>query len=98
MSKHKQDREAMNVLAYLVLKLGKTGIPVTKEEWDTYRKHVEQINRTIKDSDNKFAVGDKVYSVSNSWLKYAHNFLYVAEKYFSDARKEITEKGGAKDE
>ena len=89
-----KDKEATNVLMYLLSKLNADGIPVTKETWATYRNHLDKINASIHDSEKKFVVGTKVYPVSASWLTYAHKILAATNEYYSSGLQELRKGGG----
>ncbi len=90
----KQDKEATAALLYLVNKLGSKGIPIAESEWNILQRHIEMVNNAIFDRDLKFKVGEKIFSVSLSWLKFAHHVLAAAANYYGDARQEIQQKGG----
>lgn len=93
----KKDREAQQALNYLILKLSDGGLPENRQEWDLYRKHIDQISAAIKDSDKLFVVGKKRFQVSNSWVKQAHKIVSATTEYFSDGVKEAAGKGGGSD-
>ncbi len=83
------DRKAMNALFYLISKLGKKGIPLSDEDWETYLKHTEMVNKAIDDSKHRFNVGKRSYPVSTSWLKFAHQILIAVGQYYSNVRTNI---------
>ena len=91
----KNDKEARQTLNYLLGKLSTNGLPENRQEWDLYRKHIDQISSAVNDSEKLFVVGNKRFKVSSAWIKQAHKAISATAEYFSDAVKEIAkEKGG----
>ena len=89
-----KDKEATNALMYLLSKLNTDGIPETREKWQVYRQHIEQIQRAVIDKELKFVVGKKSYPVSAAWLTYAHRILSATTEYYSAGLQELRKKGG----